>query len=368
MPAFWIVEPFDVIKDVCTSMITSHVMGAAASLRLYRGEEAFHGCVIPTITSTTHAAFNALSGQERLELLAGVLATLVRVMQQCGLRNSAPDRHQQGVANKLSRHLLFHRPANDSTRVKVQNDCDVKPAFAGPDVGEVSDPAAIRRVSQKFPIQDVRRDHGTRSLVMGQTPPTRPCLESCHLHQSSNSILAASNTPVPQIPPDSRTSVSSITLSKTLSNACRDRIVLLISLAARSTTPLVESARRNPEQTAHAANWPNRPMPSHKRVLHLGSCAKYPSAFFKISRSIVTFFSSRCSLATSASDGCALLLDRTEGLPSSVLTHLRSRFSWMSSSLAIWATGRPRSRTARTASSLNSWLNVRLPTAHLLVA
>ncbi len=73
MPPFWVVETFDVIKDVCTSMITSHVIGAAASLRPHRGEEAFHRCVIPNITLTTHAAFNALNGQERLELLASVL-------------------------------------------------------------------------------------------------------------------------------------------------------------------------------------------------------------------------------------------------------------------------------------------------------
>lgn len=55
-------------------------------------------------------------GHEALELLARVLAPLVRVVQQ-GIRSSAaPDRHHERVGDEVRRHACLHRPADDAAR------------------------------------------------------------------------------------------------------------------------------------------------------------------------------------------------------------------------------------------------------------
>ena len=54
-------------------------------------------------------------GQQLLELLAGVLAAAIGMMQQRIGLAAAPDRHHQGIGDELGRHLRAHRPADDAS-------------------------------------------------------------------------------------------------------------------------------------------------------------------------------------------------------------------------------------------------------------
>jgi hypothetical protein len=47
-------------------------------------------------------------GQQRLELLTGVLAALIGVMQQLGTVPPSPDRHEHCIADQASGHLVLH--------------------------------------------------------------------------------------------------------------------------------------------------------------------------------------------------------------------------------------------------------------------
>lgn len=82
MPAPRIVEPFHVIEHIGTGFVTRDIVFAARPFGLQRREEAPHGSVVPAVAAAPHAADNAVVAQQALEILAGVLAALVRVLHQ----------------------------------------------------------------------------------------------------------------------------------------------------------------------------------------------------------------------------------------------------------------------------------------------
>ena len=51
-------------------------------------EEAFHHGVVPAVSFAAHAANDAVAREQVLEIVAGVLAAAVAVMQPTGLRSS----------------------------------------------------------------------------------------------------------------------------------------------------------------------------------------------------------------------------------------------------------------------------------------
>jgi hypothetical protein len=61
----------------------------------------------------------------------------------------------------------------------------VKPAFCGPNLGEVGDPFLVRPLRIELPVEHVRRDSSERPLtvIRWNPTPTRPRSESLRTHQ-----------------------------------------------------------------------------------------------------------------------------------------------------------------------------------------
>ena len=111
MPTPWIVEPFDVIKYVRTSLVPGGVVPAVKALAFDRREEALDRRVVPAVAPPAHAAGEPLIAQQALEVFARVLAALVGVVQQLDRLTAPPDRHHQRIGNQLS------QPSNRSKEV-----------------------------------------------------------------------------------------------------------------------------------------------------------------------------------------------------------------------------------------------------------
>ena len=77
-----VVEPLDVVEHVGPGFFSRAVDGARAALRLQRREEALHCRVVPALAAAGHAACDVLTLEQLLEVVAGVLAALVRVVHQ----------------------------------------------------------------------------------------------------------------------------------------------------------------------------------------------------------------------------------------------------------------------------------------------
>ncbi len=132
-----IVEALDIVEYICLGVIARAVGFTPDPLGLQRGEEALHRRVVPDVARPAHRACHAVVGHQPLELLARILAALVRVVQQGIGLPTPPDRHHECVGDELSGHGVTHRPADHPAREQVDDDCDVQPSFGGPDVGEV---------------------------------------------------------------------------------------------------------------------------------------------------------------------------------------------------------------------------------------
>jgi len=96
--------------------------------------------------------------KQALEIFAGVLRALIRVVQYCPRLATAEDGHQQGIHHQLRHHRRLHRPAHYMPRVQVDDDSDKQPAFASPYVSEVGCPFLVRSCCFKLPVEQVWRN------------------------------------------------------------------------------------------------------------------------------------------------------------------------------------------------------------------
>ena len=78
-----VVEPLDVIKDICPGSVPGLVPGAKHSFNLQSREEALHRRIVPALSASAHAAGNSLISQQALEVLTGVLGVFNRSSQHC---------------------------------------------------------------------------------------------------------------------------------------------------------------------------------------------------------------------------------------------------------------------------------------------
>lgn len=103
-----IVEPLDVVEDICARRLPGGIGAAVAPLRLHRGKETLHDGVVPHVARPTHASGHAQIAQHVLKHLARVLTALIRVMQHALGGAPPPDRHHQRVRHELGRHRGVH--------------------------------------------------------------------------------------------------------------------------------------------------------------------------------------------------------------------------------------------------------------------
>jgi hypothetical protein len=96
----------------------------------FQRRESCHRRIVPNVARAAHAADDAVVSRQLLELLAGILAPLIRVMQQLVRFAASPHRHQQCICDRLSRHARTHRPANHTSREQTNYSPYVKPALA----------------------------------------------------------------------------------------------------------------------------------------------------------------------------------------------------------------------------------------------
>ena len=66
--------------------------------------------------------------------------------------------HLQGPDRQITLHPIAHGPADDTTGVQVQDNCQIQPALAGPDVADIARSFLVRPDRTEVAIQQVRGD------------------------------------------------------------------------------------------------------------------------------------------------------------------------------------------------------------------
>ena len=104
-------------------------------------------------------------GHQPLELLAGVLAAAIGMMQQRVRFAPSPDRHHQGVGDELRRHRCVHRPTDHPAREQIDDGGHIEPTLRCPDIGKVGDPFAVGSGGVEAAVEHVGSDGGRLPLT-----------------------------------------------------------------------------------------------------------------------------------------------------------------------------------------------------------
>jgi hypothetical protein len=81
------------------------------------------------------------------------------------LRFAVPDGHQQGLQRQVGVGAALPGPPNNAPRKQIDDDCEIKEALVGADVGDICDPELVGGVDIELPIQGVVR-HDSRTAAI----------------------------------------------------------------------------------------------------------------------------------------------------------------------------------------------------------
>ena len=81
MTPITIVKNLDVFKNIQAGLISGSVVAVKGQFSFERAEETFHRRVVIAVTLATHATDHLELCQQRLILIAGILAASIRVVQ-----------------------------------------------------------------------------------------------------------------------------------------------------------------------------------------------------------------------------------------------------------------------------------------------
>ena len=103
-------------------------------LGLDRLEEGLDGRVVVAVSLAAHGHLEPVLAQNFLIVTRTILAATIRMVNAALRRLPQGNGHVQGPDRQVMLHPVAHRPADHTPRMEVQDDGQVEPALAGPDV------------------------------------------------------------------------------------------------------------------------------------------------------------------------------------------------------------------------------------------
>lgn len=130
-------------------------VGALDQFAFECGEEAFAQGVVVAVADASHRGTDACLTAAFAELDGGVLAALVRVVNDF-VSVALLDCHLERIDDKFGAQVIGHRPADHSTTVRVEDHRKVGVTCRGGYVGDVSHPQLVESVRFEVPIDEIR--------------------------------------------------------------------------------------------------------------------------------------------------------------------------------------------------------------------
>ena len=149
MSAHGIIKPVNVFANGFDRVSSGLEYGAPDQFRLDRLEDGLDHGIIITISFSAHGWKHLVSFEDLAILITGILAPPVRVLDhpRLWLPNC------NGLLQSTNSQILFHPiprfPADNATRIKIDNDCQIQPPFRSPYITDVDTPFLIWSVTRK---------------------------------------------------------------------------------------------------------------------------------------------------------------------------------------------------------------------------
>lgn len=136
MPARWIVELIDVVRDIDDCGLSSGVDPPPSALLLEAAEEELGDRIVPAVAPAVHPRLKMIGFAESPPGIAAVLRPLTRVdyrFSEASLPNRLPDRFQ----DQLLVVRWTCRPADHLARQEIDGHGEVEPVLPCADVGDI---------------------------------------------------------------------------------------------------------------------------------------------------------------------------------------------------------------------------------------
>src|SRR5437016_1496144 len=361
MPSLPVVEDLQVLEDGAVGVRVRRPVRLVCEFDLERREEALRDRVVPAVAAPAHAHDDAVGVEHGAVVAARVLAPAVGMMHEPGAGLAMGQGHRQRLDGELPRDPVAQRPADDPAREEVEDDDEVQPALARPEVRDVRDPGRVRRRDRELPIEDVG---GYREVVLrvrrALEAPLLPRPQALFAHQARHAMASHRLALRLKFPIDSGTPIAAAT--GRMGGRDVHGELLIVASPSRDRPPLrsVEPGAADPEHRTEQVDGEHGLLSRDEGELHPCSLAKKAVAFFRMSRSIRSVFTSRRNCVSSArSSVVSGPLPLRPASTSAWTTQRRSAVSVRSSSRATVLTLFPLSRTTLIASALNSGENDR---------
>ena len=149
----WIVKAVDVFKDRDLCLSAGFPCVAPDQFGLDGFEERFDGSVIVTIALTTHGDLKVVLAQDLLIIVRAILAASVGMVDAALRRGTERYRHLKSLDGQITFHPIADGPTYDTSRVQIQDNGQIQPAFTRPDIADVPSPLLVGSICCKVTVQ-----------------------------------------------------------------------------------------------------------------------------------------------------------------------------------------------------------------------
>lgn len=147
--------------------------------RLDRLEDGFDHRIIVTISFAAHGWKHAVSFEDFAILITGIMTSPVGELDKPPLWLSDRNGFLQSTYGQVLFHSISRFPADDTTKIKIDNACHIQPAFCSPYVTDVDTPFLIQKIgSDRLTMIAVCRALETRLLPVFK-PSSRISRAAC---------------------------------------------------------------------------------------------------------------------------------------------------------------------------------------------
>ena len=158
MSAARVVESVDVFEEGNCDLPAGLPVSAPDHFRLEGFEKALDRCVVIAVPFAAHRRCQAVFAQDFLVVVRTVLAATIRVMDASLGWLAQGDGHVQGTDRQVLLHPVADRPPDHPAGMQVEDDGQIDPAFARPDIGDVARPFLVGLARSEILLQQIRRD------------------------------------------------------------------------------------------------------------------------------------------------------------------------------------------------------------------
>ena len=222
------------------------------------------------------------------------LTTAVGMVEDRCSRPAATGRHLQGRQRQPTTQSRAHRPTDHPARTQIQQHSQIQPASPCRNIGDISRPDRIGSRDLEL----------TRESIRGHWPPVfRVCrdpepaskgaFQAVVTHQARHPVSAAAKATPAQLVVDPRAPIPATALAMNRPDLEQQTAILSATPALRTMVPGVVTTGRDLQDSTHHVQRKLPSVPANECEPHRWRSETMPSAFFRMSRSIVTRSRSR---------------------------------------------------------------------------